>query len=803
MAVPVTNQSWKVWQTNGSPVGGMNYLIDTYTISYCDGTTLRTLDVELRLKSVSQSFTFINSVPVIEFQQKVTATPTSAPIGSSVTLNIKSAFREREDFPPDQPPEEIWLQNPGSIDTLTWAAGDSAEKEMADTFYLLERQVEGEDRISDPEGGDGGGAFGVTNYQQTFWGEGVNVVSCAPPPPSCTLEITGTTATNETFTGDADGTITIGISGSTGTTTYYLDNANAQSSNVFTGLTEGTYSVQITEGSCFDEVTNIIIAAGEFRSQPFNVTEPNNFLASENPIVTTLRTATNATPAFAQTSFQFTGVTDGQSVAFDLTNPQAYTATFTAKDFPNRENYFVTPTLRNRAGVEVGSNTDNEIATTFAEAVAKDITISRYYFIDTSGDTVTLTAKQASSRLTLNTNNVTVSSGITMTTITDGVDQFEGSIVSNYSLYTDVYVGAPNTQYGVDLSTVDYDNYTSLELPFSQDNTHRFDVSDVMKNFVSTPKIDLTFTGFTYITSMIRPFYIKYGESYPLITNENTKKKRRKGDTGYKWVLNSSLDFENANDVSVYFTGGSFLTNAPNPLQVQRNQTSYLYFILEKDQGATLTLKGDIEFYDGTSQSGQTFINITSGSTNLGGVYCLNTSYAALGLAAYEASGNTKIKRVTFGIYADDVLASEQRVYRFEIDEQPRRFGVSFENKLGAYDTFDFVGIVEDSITRTNKNYTIPRQINNNGSSPVGFKNEAMFDTQVTKTITVNSGWIDQDHFDWLIELMQSNNIYSYTEDNQNYLNVTGFTYTKSSLDDLYELEITFKLTIFENSVSV
>jgi len=293
-----------------------------------------------------------------------------------------------------------------------------------------------------------------------------------------------------------------------------------------------------------------------------------------------------------------------------------------------------------------------------------------------------------------------------------------------------VYIGNGELQYGEELSGGTYNNFTTLELPFDiRTNSHQFDVSQIMKSFVSTPRIDQDFTGFTYITSMLRPYYIDFGEKYPLVTNTNTKKARSKGETGYKWVINSALDWESANDMSDYFSGGSFLTNSPNPLDIQRLQTNFLYFILEKDLGATLTLKGDIEYYDGTSDTGITFINIASGSTNSGGVYALNVSYESLGLAAYEASGNTKVKRCTFGVYSGSTLFSEERTYRFEIDEQPRKFGVSFENKLGAYDTFDFIGIVENSVNRTKKNYTVPRNISSDGSSPEGFKNIATFDT--------------------------------------------------------------------------
>ena len=134
-----------------------------------------------------------------------------------------------------------------------------------------------------------------------------------------------------------------------------------------------------------------------------------------------------------------TSIVDGSSIQFDLDAPIAYTATFTSKDFPNKPNYFVSPVLKNRDGVVVGANTKEEIAVGFADAISKDINISRYYFIEVNGDTVSLTAKQATARMTLDT-NVTVGVGITMNTIQDGTDQYEGSIISDYSLYTDVYV---------------------------------------------------------------------------------------------------------------------------------------------------------------------------------------------------------------------------------------------------------------------------------------------------------------------------------------------------------------------------
>jgi hypothetical protein len=79
----------------------------------------------------------------------------------------------------------------------------------------------------------------------------------------------------------------------------------------------------------------------------------------------------------------------------------------------------------------------------------------------------------------------------------------------------------------------------------------------------------------------------------------------------------------------------------------------------------------------------------------------------------------------------------------------------------------------------------------------------ATYNTKVTKKVICNTGWIDAQHFDWLIQLMKTNHIYITNTDYTNYLNLTGWTYRKSSLEDLFEIECTFDWTLWENSVNV
>ena len=795
MAIPTSYNSWQKWTTAGNPVGdplASNIRVDNpaspTTYEYCDGATKETATISLWISGVTlQSYNDGNDHE--DHKQRLVVSASTV-VTTNVVVNV-----------------DLWIRQEASSGGFDWIKSSSSSITIPSGTDHKIYSLGALDYYTD----FGGGVWTRDEFTYILVAQTL-VINCAPPAPSCTLEITGTTNTNPTFQGGSDGSIEIFVSGSTGTTMYSVNAGTPQVSNIFSGLPAGFYDVEAVEGSCYD-TSGVTLLDGEFRTGDFTVSEPNDYVATENPIVTTLSTTVNSiSPQQAISTLTLdSGLENDYSVRFNLTSPTAYDVTFTAKDFPNRENFFTTPILKNRAGTAIGINTDAENATSLAEAISNDINLSRWYFIDVVTDTVTLTSKENSASLTLNSTNVEVldetgaaaTTGITLTQVQAGVDAYQGSLVDDYSLYVDVYVGDGNTEYGDVLSAGTYNNFTTLELPFSQDNIHQFDVSEIMKTFVYTPKPDYTFTGFTRISTMLRPFYVSYGEKYPLVANTNTKKKRSKGDIGYKWSINSALQWEDANNMDAYFTGGTFLTNSPNPLDIQRGQTNFLYFILPKDIGTTLTLKGDIDFYDGTSTTGVTFIDIASGTTNVGGVYILNVSYDTLGLAAYEASGNTKVKRCTFGVYSGAALYSEERTYRFEIDEQPRKFGVSFENKLGGYDTFDFVGVVENTISRTAKNYTIPREIRSDGSSPQGFKNLATYDTKVVNQVIVNSGWIDEDHFDWLRELLESNNIYSYSEVNQNYLNVGGYTYKKSSLDDLYEMEVTFNHTIFNNSITV
>lgn len=665
--------------------------------------------------------------------------------------------------------------------------------------------------------------FTEDNFSEYFLDPQQFVPECEELP-GCTIGFSGYTTVNPSLLGSTDGSITVYVTGNTGSSyTFRLNAGVPQSSNVFSGLGSGVYQVRVDEGPCNKSIF-IVLAAGAFNTSDFFVTQPRFMVASENPIPLFISTA-QFDPVRVHSETLFTiqsGISNNYRLVFNLTSPAIYQATFTAKDFPNKSQYFLSNILRDADGVFQTTNNNTHIANSLAQSIVDDPFISQYYYVNTSGASLTLKAKIASSRFDLTTANVSrfnastpVTTGITITQIESGTDRFEGDLLDNYSVFAEVYVPIENKEFGEELNDGDFNRLTELQLPYNPENVMKFDFSTILKSQVSTPKPDYEFTGFTTLTTYMQPCLIKYGEVYPLIANTTTKKKRVKNNTNIFWVLNAALNFEVANDMRAYTgetSGGylvnvPFLTNSPEAKWSSRRQKELLYFIVPKDLNeGLLDVRGTVYFWDGTSLPVQTFYTISTGSSiNFGGSFCINVSFDNLGLNLVEASSNRLIKELNISVYSGNGarFLTKTKTYKYYLEERPNRIGLSWLNKLGTFDSFDFTGLEEDSIERSSKDYTVPRDIRADGSSPIGFKSKASYDVLTTKKATINSGWIDQETFDWLLELVSSNEIYIYSADYDNYVTISGFKYSKSTNDNRFNIELQITWTSPENNISI
>jgi len=105
-----------------------------------------------------------------------------------------------------------------------------------------------------------------------------NATECEiPPGPTCDIVVSSINVTPETATGANDGTATVNASTSATGLQYSLNNVTFQSSNLFTGLTPGNYTVTVKDA-------NNCVA-----SQLFTILAYNNPVTNFNdglPIVT-------------------------------------------------------------------------------------------------------------------------------------------------------------------------------------------------------------------------------------------------------------------------------------------------------------------------------------------------------------------------------------------------------------------------------------------------------------------------------------------------------------------------------------
>lgn len=646
-----------------------------------------------------------------------------------------------------------------------------------------------------------------------------NLPMCGQPS-GCAVRITSVAVTGCTFLGSSDGAMKINITGSSGgTITYSVNGGTMQSSSWFTSLPAGTYSVRLKNMSCRDQVY-VTIPAGQYETSPFTVIEPKGIVAAENPIAISIGTEQyQPDVTFSTTKFTFTNIPSNNfSVKFNLPD---YTQTFKARDLPVRDTYFLTGTLKNRAGTTVGTNTINTIAASFAECFQNDLYFNTNYFINQSGTTITLKAKDSSGRFDLTNTNIEqykpngttiITSGVTIQVMSYGKDKYEGSILTDYNIVTETYQSDAYEYGATDINISQFNRITEQSLPFSKDNEHVFDISTIAKNYVTTPKPDLDFTGYTTMPTYMKPFIIKYSERFPLVFNETTLRRRDKGYSRTIWVCNSALDLEAANDMSIYTgttsVGGinnvEFLTNSPSKKTTYRTQKELLHFILPKDYGTDVTLKGYIYFWDGTSTA-NTLTTIATGTTNFGGVVVVNTSYDKIGLDAIEASTGKKIKQVDVAVYTNGGTNQYTNIktYFYPYHDTDSTYGVCFLNKLGTFETFNFIGAKEELIDRKDKTYTSIPKIQDDGSLIEGYKKATAYDVAVTKKVVVNTGLIDRDHGKWLLELLSSNEIYSYTDEYENYLLVDSFKHNLNSSENQFNIEIAFIRTGIEQNVTV
>lgn len=244
---------------------------------------------------------------------------------------------------------------------------------------------------------------------------------CASNPETVTInassEISGEAELTSTYNCNENGTITVtNVTGGNAPYTYSIDGVNFQASNIFTGLTNGTYTVTVQDNNSCTSITNSITI------DPLN--PPTNLEFNNDPVSCPTNT----------TSVTISGVTGGTGILeYQILAPASYATAY------QTSNVF--------SGLEPGTYT-------FQVRDENDCTYSESHTINP------ITAPTVSAILTQNL-NCTVSPDAIITGTITGTAPFTYSVSINGSTFTSL---------GSTASTFNYNA--------SSDGAYQFQITD-------------------------------------------------------------------------------------------------------------------------------------------------------------------------------------------------------------------------------------------------------------------------------------------------------------------------------------
>jgi len=127
-----------------------------------------------------------------------------------------------------------------TVEPLTCSAGTTTLTATGATSYVWSNGATGTSRVV-----SGTGAYAVTGTKNNCSAVGNFSVTATQNVTS----ISNVSSTDPTTCGGSNGTITVTASAGNGTLQYRLNSGTRQSSNVFTGLSAGSYTPQVRNGT--------------------------------------------------------------------------------------------------------------------------------------------------------------------------------------------------------------------------------------------------------------------------------------------------------------------------------------------------------------------------------------------------------------------------------------------------------------------------------------------------------------------------------------------------------------------------
>ena len=341
----------------------------------------------------------------------------------------------------------------------------------------------------------------------------------------------------------------------------------------------------------------------------------------------------------------------------------------------------------------------------------------------------------------------------------------------NYKFIAEVYIAGSGTP-------IRFDFFPNVNAP----STGFVDIHRVLESYVNSFLGEnlITAAAFGVTDGSLNYYHVEYGYSY--IDNTGTFVEVLNdltGPTNYFWEgVFDRHDFINEiNEATPYNDWFCNLVNGTNANFLTYNKNNKVFLgdygthqiltdtpadvdymeVLTYDSSGVLLGTFQIANLSTTARSlilrsGPASLNAYTGAFLLGAQPIITSSVATYTIQIFEGAG---------------VPVSE--VINFELQEECRYEPVRlhFQNKLGAFDSFNFTKASKTTTDIKTKTYKKTGR-NNTALSTIYTHNDATnisYFSQYNDTIKINSDWLTEAEHVWLLELLTSNEIYLESTD--------------------------------------
>jgi len=365
-----------------------------------------------------------------------------------------------------------------------------------------------------------------------------------------------------------------------------------------------------------------------------------------------------------------------------------------------------------------------------------------------------------------------------------------------------------------------------LKVPADPNGYGRSNVQGICESYLSTNfgNIDTTTTGrgFTDNVKSYKEFTIKVGEEYEVagvltpfadqviktIITFNGSLPNYRGETlnFYDWqVSNYYLNYTDNAITRKWLTNAPKGVNANNPKnqKVQITDEGWLYFLLDH---ATDPIEfADITAYD--SAGGVVSINSITNSIGASSIKMLKIPFAPNTInnilpADFVGTITQPIITASVTSYKIILKTSSTQVSEeiwFNVDSECRyeTRRLEFLNSLGGFDGFNFTKVSRRTETIERKYYK--QNADNLSSGVIDYnlndRQKVQYYTKSMPKIKLTSDWVDVDTFNWLLEMIESPEIYLYENGQRVAIqNIEGnWEEKRTDTDSVFNLEVTLE----------